>query len=67
MIYRTKLKQTEAIDAERASSRARDDEKNGSTWMKRGLSKTQSAFLEASFEAHHSLNTVSHHILKNIK
>jgi homeobox-leucine zipper protein len=67
MIYRTKLKQTEAIDAARASSRASDDDENGLTRKKLRLSKTQSAFLEASFEELQSLNPVSHHILKDIK
>jgi homeobox-leucine zipper protein len=67
MIYRTKLKQTEAIDAERASSRASDDDENGLTRKKLRLSKEQSAFLEESFKEHNTLNPVSHHILKDIK
>ncbi|RQP01392.1 hypothetical protein POPTR_016G058600v4 [Populus trichocarpa] len=56
MIYRTKLKQTEAIDAERASSRASDDDENGLTRKKLRLSKGQSAFLEESFKEHNILN-----------
>ncbi|KAJ6304025.1 hypothetical protein OIU77_017826 [Salix suchowensis] len=46
----------EAIDAERASSRASDDEENGSTRKKLRLSKEQSAFLEESFKEHNTLN-----------
>ncbi|KAG6744874.1 hypothetical protein POTOM_051514 [Populus tomentosa] len=44
---RTKLKQTEAID----------DEENGLTRKKLGLSIEQSAFLEKSFKEHNTLNT----------
>ncbi|XP_043815093.1 homeobox-leucine zipper protein HOX11 isoform X2 [Manihot esculenta] len=46
----------EAIDAERASSRASDDEENGLTRKKLRLSKEQSAFLEESFKEHNTLN-----------
>ncbi|XP_057983274.1 homeobox-leucine zipper protein HOX11 [Malania oleifera] len=44
------------IDAERASSRASDDDENGLTRKKLRLSKEQSAFLEESFKEHHTLN-----------
>ncbi|OAY40617.1 homeobox-leucine zipper protein HOX11 [Manihot esculenta] len=46
----------EAIEAERASSRASDDEENGLTRKKLRLSKEQSAFLEESFKEHNTLN-----------
>ncbi|KAB1222396.1 Homeobox-leucine zipper protein HAT14 [Morella rubra] len=44
------------VDNERASSRASDDEENGSTRKKLRLSKEQSAFLEESFKEHSTLN-----------
>lgn len=47
------------VEAERASSRASDDEENGSTRKKLRLSKEQSAFLEESFKEHSTLNPVS--------
>lgn len=47
------------VDNERASSRASDDEENGSTRKKLRLSKEQSAFLEESFKEHSTLNPVS--------
>ncbi|KAJ7971431.1 Homeobox associated leucine zipper protein [Quillaja saponaria] len=43
-------------DAERTSSRASDDDENGSTRKKLRLSKDQSAFLEESFKEHPTLN-----------
>ncbi|PON38600.1 Octamer-binding transcription factor [Trema orientale] len=43
-------------ETERASSRASDDEENGSTRKKLRLSKDQSAFLEESFKEHSTLN-----------
>ncbi|XWS66463.1 hypothetical protein CRYUN_Cryun05aG0201600 [Craigia yunnanensis] len=43
-------------EAERASSRASDDDENGSTRKKLRLSKEQSAFLEESFKEHNTLN-----------
>ncbi|XP_062112183.1 homeobox-leucine zipper protein HAT14-like isoform X2 [Humulus lupulus] len=43
-------------ETERASSRASDDEENGSTRKKLRLSKEQSAFLEESFKEHSTLN-----------
>ncbi|XP_061346183.1 homeobox-leucine zipper protein HOX11-like [Gastrolobium bilobum] len=43
-------------EAERASSRASDDDENGSTRKKLRLSKEQSAFLEESFKEHTTLN-----------
>ncbi|KAF2289487.1 hypothetical protein GH714_036592 [Hevea brasiliensis] len=46
----------ETIEAERASSRASDDEENGLTRKKLRLSKEQSAFLEESFKEHNTLN-----------
>lgn len=49
----------EVIETERASSRASDDEENGSTRKKLRLSKDQSAFLEESFKEHSTLNPVS--------
>lgn len=47
------------VEIERASSRASDDEENGSTRKKLRLSKDQSAFLEESFKEHSTLNPVS--------
>ena len=47
------------VEAERASSRASDDDENGSTRKKLRLSKEQSAFLEESFKEHNTLNPVS--------
>jgi hypothetical protein len=47
------------VETERASSRASDDEENGSTRKKLRLSKEQSAFLEESFKEHSTLNPVS--------
>ena len=47
------------IETERASSRASDDDENGSTRKKLRLSKEQSAFLEESFKEHNTLNPVS--------
>lgn len=47
------------LEGERASSRASDDEENGSTRKKLRLSKEQSAFLEESFKEHSTLNPVS--------
>ncbi|KAK9986624.1 hypothetical protein SO802_031575 [Lithocarpus litseifolius] len=44
------------VETERASSRASDDEENGSTRKKLRLSKEQSAFLEESFKEHSTLN-----------
>lgn len=44
---------------QRASSRASDDDENGSTRKKLRLSKEQSAFLEESFKEHSTLNPVS--------
>ncbi|CAI0402775.1 unnamed protein product [Linum tenue] len=46
----------EAAEAERAGSRASDDDENGSTRKKLRLSKDQSAFLEESFKEHNTLN-----------
>ncbi|KAE8683576.1 Homeobox-leucine zipper protein HAT14 [Hibiscus syriacus] len=43
-------------ETERGSSRASDDDDNGSTRKKLRLSKEQSAFLEESFKEHNSLN-----------
>ncbi|CAI0402771.1 unnamed protein product [Linum tenue] len=43
-------------EAERAGSRASDDDENGSTRKKLRLSKDQSAFLEESFKEHNTLN-----------
>ncbi|GMH08212.1 hypothetical protein Nepgr_010052 [Nepenthes gracilis] len=43
-------------ETEKATSRASDDEENGSTRKKLRLSKEQSAFLEESFKEHHTLN-----------
>lgn len=51
--------ENEAADAERASSRASDDDENALTRKKLRLSKEQSAFLEESFKEHHTLNPVS--------
>lgn len=47
------------LETDRASSRASDDEDNGSTRKKLRLSKDQSAFLEESFKEHSTLNPVS--------
>ena len=47
------------VETERASSRASDDDENGSTRKKLRLSKEQSAFLEESFKEHSTLNPVS--------
>lgn len=44
---------------ERTTSRASDEEENGSTRKKLRLSKEQSAFLEESFKEHNTLNPVS--------
>ncbi|XVF07389.1 hypothetical protein REPUB_Repub06bG0134700 [Reevesia pubescens] len=44
------------VEAERAGSRASDDDENGSTRKKLRLSKEQSAFLEESFKEHNTLN-----------
>ncbi|XP_022746848.1 homeobox-leucine zipper protein HAT14-like [Durio zibethinus] len=44
------------VETERASSRASDDDENGSTRKKLRLSKDQSAFLEESFKEHNTLN-----------
>ncbi|OMO62974.1 hypothetical protein CCACVL1_22553 [Corchorus capsularis] len=44
------------LEHERASSRASDDDENGSTRKKLRLSKEQSAFLEESFKEHNTLN-----------
>ncbi|KAK9125477.1 hypothetical protein Scep_014323 [Stephania cephalantha] len=46
------------IDAERACSRASDDEDNALNRKKLRLSKEQSAFLEESFKEHSTLNPV---------
>ncbi|PIN25179.1 Transcription factor HEX [Handroanthus impetiginosus] len=47
----------DAVEAERASSRASDDDENGlNTRKKLRLSKEQSAFLEESFKEHNTLN-----------
>ncbi|KAK9169972.1 hypothetical protein Syun_002112 [Stephania yunnanensis] len=43
-------------EAERASSRASDEEENGLTRKKLRLSKEQSAYLEESFKEHNTLN-----------
>ncbi|GLT88323.1 hypothetical protein SLE2022_063540 [Rubroshorea leprosula] len=43
-------------EMERTSSRASDDDENGSTRKKLRLSKEQSAFLEESFKEHNTLN-----------
>ncbi|KAF2293665.1 hypothetical protein GH714_003947 [Hevea brasiliensis] len=43
-------------EVERASSRASDEDENGSTRKKLRLSKEQSAFLEESFKEHSTLN-----------
>ncbi|KAJ6299724.1 hypothetical protein OIU76_020662 [Salix suchowensis] len=45
----------EADQAERASSRASDEDENGSARKKLRLSKEQSAFLEESFKEHNTL------------
>lgn len=50
----------DAAEAERASSRASDEDENGlNTRKKLRLSKEQSAFLEESFKEHNTLNPVS--------
>lgn len=46
-------------DADRACSRASDEEENGPTRKKLRLSKEQSAYLEESFREHNTLNPVS--------
>ncbi|MBA0842358.1 hypothetical protein Goarm_002188 [Gossypium armourianum] len=46
----------EAVETERTSTRASDDDDNGSTRKKLRLSKEQSAFLEESFKEHSTLN-----------
>ncbi|KAI3448941.1 hypothetical protein Pfo_005606 [Paulownia fortunei] len=47
----------DAVEAERASSRASDDDENGLNNRKKlRLSKEQSAFLEESFKEHNTLN-----------
>ncbi|MQM09032.1 hypothetical protein Taro_041892, partial [Colocasia esculenta] len=46
----------ECGEAERASSRASDEEENGPTRKKLRLSKEQSAYLEESFKEHNTLN-----------
>lgn len=46
-------------EAERASSRASDDDENGLSRKKLRLSKEQSAYLEESFKEHNTLNPVS--------
>ncbi|XP_034705385.1 homeobox-leucine zipper protein HOX11-like [Vitis riparia] len=46
----------EGGEAERASSRASDEDDNGLTRKKLRLSKEQSAFLEESFKEHNTLN-----------
>lgn len=53
---RDRKRDLDAIDAERASSRASDDDENGLTRKKLRLSKEQSAFLEESFKEHNTLN-----------
>lgn len=55
-------------EAERASSRASDDDDaNGSTRKKLRLSKEQSAFLEESFKEHNTLNPVSPKTKRKVK
>lgn len=50
----------DAVEAERASSRASDDDDTGCNARKKlRLSKEQSAFLEESFKEHNTLNPVS--------
>ncbi|KVI00655.1 homeobox-leucine zipper protein HOX11-like isoform X2 [Cynara cardunculus var. scolymus] len=46
----------EAIEVERASSRASDEDENGISRKKLRLSKEQSAYLEESFKEHNTLN-----------
>ncbi|MBA0871844.1 hypothetical protein Goshw_000371 [Gossypium schwendimanii] len=48
--------EVEAVETERTSTRASDDDDNGSTRKKLRLSKEQSAFLEESFKEHSTLN-----------
>ncbi|KAG8501230.1 hypothetical protein CXB51_003368 [Gossypium anomalum] len=50
--------EVEAVETERTSTRASDDDDNGSTRKKLRLSKEQSAFLEESFKEHSTLNPV---------
>jgi homeobox-leucine zipper protein len=54
----------EADQAERASSRASDEDENGSARKKLRLSKDQSAFLEESFKEHNTLTPVRESCLK---
>ncbi|KDP20388.1 hypothetical protein JCGZ_05271 [Jatropha curcas] len=54
-IYTSKSGNNET-EVERASSRASDEDENGSTRKKLRLSKEQSAFLEESFKEHNTLN-----------
>ncbi|KAA8520296.1 hypothetical protein F0562_014552 [Nyssa sinensis] len=46
----------DVVEAERASSRASDEDENGLTRKKLRLSKEQSAYLEESFKEHNTLN-----------
>lgn len=46
----------DAVEGERASSRASDEDDNGMSRKKLRLSKEQSAFLEESFKEHNTLN-----------
>lgn len=58
--YKGKRDQYSEGEAERASSRASDeDDVNGNNRKKLRLSKEQSAFLEESFKEHNTLNPVS--------
>ncbi|KAK9123129.1 hypothetical protein Sjap_012731 [Stephania japonica] len=50
-------------EAERASSRASDEEENGLTRKKLRLSKEQSAYLEENFKEHNTLNPKQKHAL----
>lgn len=52
----SKNKREHEGEGERTSSRASDDDENGSTRKKLRLSKEQSAFLEESFKEHTTLN-----------
>jgi homeobox-leucine zipper protein len=54
----------EADQAERASSRASDEEENGSARKKLRLSKEQSSFLEESFKEHNTLTPVRESCLR---
>lgn len=56
-------RELESGEAERASSRASDEDDNSLTRKKLRLSKEQSAFLEESFKEHSTLNPVSIFIL----